>query len=82
MGINSRLRFAEIYSLDVEWNYSSVEEPIQDWIESNDKQGKKTVALDGESKNGDGLFVSLDRTTKHWNTFFTTRSTVLILKRP
>lgn len=70
MGINSRVRIADQYSLNVEWNFSSVEEPIQDWIESNDMQGKKTVALDGESKNGDGLFVSLDRTTKHWNTFF------------
>lgn len=70
MGINSRLRIANKYSLNVEWNFSSIEEPIQDWIESNDKQGKKTIALDGESKNGDGLFVSLDRTTKHWNTFF------------
>jgi len=69
VGINSRVRIADQYSLNVEWNFSSVEEPIQDWIESNDKQGKKTVALDGESKNGDGLFVSLDRTTKHWNTF-------------
>ncbi|MCH1471566.1 MAG: DUF5916 domain-containing protein [Flavobacteriaceae bacterium] len=74
MGINSRVRIADQYSLNVEWNFSSVEEPIQNWIESNDIQGKKTVALDGESKNGDGLFVSLDRTTKHWNTFFLLRS--------
>ena len=69
-GINSQLRFAEKYTMNIEWNISTISEPNRDWIDSSDMQGNKTVALDGENKKGNGLFLSLDRNTKNWNTFF------------
>jgi len=69
-GINSQLRFAEKYTMNIEWNISTISEPNRDWIDSSDMQGSKTVALDGENKKGNGLFLSLDRNTKNWNTFF------------
>lgn len=70
LGLNSQVRFADVYIAKFEWNMSAILEPKKDWIDNNDKQGLKTVALDGESKKGNGLFLSLDRNTENWNTFF------------
>lgn len=70
LGLNSQVRFADVYTAKLEWNMSAIEEPTKDWIDNTDKQGTKTVALDGENKKGNGLFVSLERMTQNWNTFF------------
>lgn len=70
IGLNSQIRFADVYTAKLEWNLSTIEEPTKDWIDSTDKQGTKTVTLDGENKKGNGLFVSLERMTQNWNTFF------------
>lgn len=69
LGLNSLIRLAKAYTLKIEWNLASVEEPKKDWIDSNNKQSGKTVALDGETKKGSGLFFSLDRNTRNWNTY-------------
>lgn len=70
IGLNSQIRFADIYTAKLEWNFSNIKEPANDWIDSNKVEGAKTVALDGEIKKGNGLFLALDRNTKNWNTFF------------
>lgn len=70
IGINGLLRFAKLYTLNFEFNKSWILEPTADWIESQDAIKGKTVALDGERKEGDGLYFSLERNTRNWNTEF------------
>ncbi len=67
VGINGLLRFKELYTLNFEINRSLIEEPQKEWIESTDRINDKTVALDGEKKQGDAFFFSLDRNTRNWN---------------
>ena len=52
--------------LNFEYNFSTLEEPISSWIDSSAIEGGKTVALDGETKNGSGLSVILTRNTNNW----------------
>lgn len=73
MGVNGLLRFAKLYTLNFELNKSWILEPEQDWIDSSDTIRGKTVALDGESKNGDGIYFALERNTRNWNTELTYR---------
>ena len=68
-GVNGLLRFAKLYTLNFEINKSWILEPNADWIDTQDEINGKTVALDGE-KEGDGLFFSLRRNTRNWNTDF------------
>ena len=68
VGINGLLRFAKLYTLNFEFNKSWILEPTADWIDSQDNIKGKTVALDGERKEGDGLYFSLERNTRNWNT--------------
>lgn len=69
-GINGLVRFKEIYAVNFELNGSFITEPEQDWIDSNDRIKGKTVALDGEKKAGNAVLLSIDRTTRNWNTNF------------
>ena len=69
-GVNGLLRFAKLYTLNFEINKSWILEPNADWIDTQDEINGKTVALDGEKKEGDGLFFSLQRNTRNWNTDF------------
>lgn len=69
-GLNSQIRFADVYTLNFEWNLSAITEPNASWIDNTDMQGSKTVTLDGESKKGSGLYFSLNRNTRNWNTYF------------
>ena len=68
IGINGLLRFAERYTLNFELNKSLIEEPTADWIDSEESIEGKTLRLDGERKKGDGLYFSLERNTRNWNT--------------
>lgn len=70
VGVNGLVRFAERYTLNFELNKSLINEPTKDWIDSEDQISGKTVALDGEQKQGNSLLVSLDRNTRNWNTEF------------
>ena len=65
-GILGQFRFLKSYSLGFEWNKSLTKEAINDWIDSDDMIGNTTVALDGESFNGDALNFRLQRNTTHW----------------
>ena len=67
-GVNGLLRMGKRYTLNFEVNKSSVKEPTADWIDSEDVANNKTVALDGEYKTGDGIFVSMERNTRNWTT--------------
>lgn len=64
------MRFKEIYTLNFELNGSFITEPEQDWIDTEDRIKGKTVALDGERKNGNAALFSIDRNTRNWNTNF------------
>ena len=68
IGINGLLRFAELYTLNFEINQSLIKEPIADWIDSEENINGKSLRLDGEKKRGDGLYFSLERNTRNWNT--------------
>jgi hypothetical protein len=68
IGIDGRYRFKKSYTASFEFNKSIVLEPNTDWIEENDQIRDKNTQLDGETLNGDALFFSLERNTKHWNT--------------
>ena len=70
LGVNGILRFSELYSLNFEINGNLIKEPQQDWISSSNSIEGKTVALDGEEKKGNAIFVALSRNTRNWNTDF------------
>ncbi len=67
-GINGLLRFAELYTLNFEINKSFIKEPTADWIDSDESINGKSLRLDGDKKQGDGLYFSLERNTRNWNT--------------
>ena len=70
IGLNALLRFKELYTLNFELNTSLIKEPTKDWIDSEDQIRGKTVALDGEKKQGNAFLFSLERNTRNWNTAF------------
>ena len=70
LGVNGILQFSELYSLNFEINGNLIKEPQQDWISSSNSIEGKTVALDGEEKKGNAIFVALSRNTRNWNTDF------------
>ena len=68
IGVDARYRFKKSYTASFEFNKSILLEPQADWIEENDQILDKNIQLDGETLNGDALYFSLQRNTKHWNT--------------
>ena len=66
-GIDGRYRFKKSYTATFEFSKSLIKEPNASWIEENDRVGEYNTLLDGEKKNGDALYFSLLRNTKHWN---------------
>lgn len=67
-GLTAQFRFLKSYAFALEWNQSLTKEPHRDWIDATDNILGKTVALDGETFNGDALYFQLQRNTKSWNT--------------
>lgn len=65
-GINGLIGLTKTIDLNFEYNLSILEEPVSNWIDSYAIEGSKTVALDGETKNGSGLSVLLTRNTNNW----------------
>ena len=68
-GINGLIGLTKTIDLNFEYNFSTLEEPISSWIDSSAVEGGKTVALDGETKNGSGLSVILTRNTNNWTSY-------------
>ena len=68
LGVDGRYRFKKSYTASFEFNKSILLEPNTDWIEETDRIRDKNTQLDGEKLNGDALYFSLQRNTKHWNT--------------
>ena len=58
---NIRLSFDIIKNLN--------EEPVNNWIDSDDYFNDYSVRLDGEKFNGNGVFVGLSRTTENWHSY-------------
>ena len=65
-GINGLIGLTKTIDLSFEYNFSTLEEPISNWIDSSAVEGGKTVALDGETKSGSGLSAVLTRNTNNW----------------
>ena len=65
-GINGRIGLTKKIDFKFEYNVSLIQEPISDWIVSTAIEGKKTVALDGENKNGRGLSMLVTRSSSNW----------------
>ena len=68
LGVDGRYRFKKSYTASFEFNKSILLEPNTDWIEETDRIRDKNTQLDGEKLNGDALYFSLQRNTKHWKT--------------
>ena len=68
LGVDGRYRFKKSYTASFEFNKSILLEPNTDWIEETDRIRDKNTQLEGEKLNGDALYFSLQRNTKHWNT--------------
>ena len=51
-GLNGLLRFAELYTLNFEFNKSLSVEPNADWIEGDEIIRGKSILLDGEKNKG------------------------------
>ena len=50
------------------------QEPNKDWIDSSDKIGDRSVMLDGQEFNGDAIYLTFERNTEHWKSYFTYRN--------
>ena len=44
-------------------------EPVQDWIDTDQRIQGKTIALDGDKLNGDALYIQLYRKTEYWQSY-------------
>ena len=67
VGFTAQYRAKEKYSISLEAYKSFTDEPVANWIDSNDQIEGKTVALDGEQFQGDAANLWLARNTAHWN---------------
>ena len=65
-GLDGLFQFSKIWKFSFEVFKNFNEEPINDWIETDDVFNNKTVNLDGEKFNGDAIYVKLLRNTEHW----------------
>jgi hypothetical protein len=65
-GLDGLFQFSKIWKFSFEVFKNFNEEPINDWIETDDVFNNKTVNLDGEKFNGDAIYLKLLRNTEHW----------------
>ncbi len=54
-------------SYEVLMNFN--EEPIADWIDTDDQAAGKSVRLDGDRFSGSALYLQLYRNTEHWKSY-------------
>ena len=69
IGLDGLFKFSGGWKFELEYFNSSNKEPISDWIDSDSKFGDYTVALDGESFNGNAFYSELRRETNTWRSF-------------
>ncbi|MCY4298677.1 MAG: hypothetical protein OXC61_05185 [Flavobacteriaceae bacterium] len=70
VGLDATWRFGGNYVLSAEFNKNFTNEPIADWIDSDQIIKQKSLRLDGEKHHGDALSIEFSRSTRNWNTFF------------
>ena len=68
-GIDGLFKFSNIWKFEFEFFVNSNKEPDSDWIDSDKKFGKYTVALDGEKLNGTAFFAQIRRETETWRSY-------------
>ena len=66
IGLDGIFQFKKNWKFSFELFKNFNEEPITDWIDSNDSFDGKTVNLDGEKFRGNAIYAKLLRNTEHW----------------
>ena len=68
-GIDGMITINKIWRIQFELIKNFNEEPIADWIDSDDYFAGKTVKLDGEKFNGSATYFKLSRQNEHWDSY-------------
>ena len=68
-GIDGLFLIGTNWRLVFEASISQTQEGTQDWIDSEDRFGDYTVALDGDSFNGHSVYFQAYRNTEHWKSY-------------
>ena len=74
VGIDGLLILNKKWRLNYELFKNFNQEPTKDWIDSSDKIGDRSVMLDGQEFNGDAMYLTFERNTEHWKSYFTYRN--------
>ena len=74
VGIDGLLILNKKWRLNYELFKNFNQEPTKDWIDSSDKIGDRSVILDGQEFNGDAMYLTFERNTEHWKSYFTYRN--------
>ncbi len=74
LGIDGLFILNKKWRLNYELFKNFNQEPNKNWIDSSDKIGNRSVALNGEEFNGDALYLTFERNTEHWKSYFTYRN--------
>ena len=74
VGIDGLLILNKKWRLNYELFKNFNQEPNKNWIDSSDKIGDRSIMLDGEQFNGDALYLTFERNTEHWKSYFTYRN--------
>ena len=69
-GFDGLFTFKKIWRVQFEIIKNFNEEPIANWIDSDDMFSNKTVKLDGEKFNGSANYIRISRQTENWNSYF------------
>lgn len=74
LGTDGLFLFGKNWRLSYEFFLNLNEEPVADWIDTQDVAAGKTVQLDGESFSGHALYLQLYRNTEHWRSYLFLRN--------
>ena len=71
LGTDGWFLFSKNWRLTYELSLNFNEEPIADWIDTEDSLTDRSIALNGERFNGKSIYVQLYRNTQNWKSYFT-----------
>jgi hypothetical protein len=67
LGVDGFYRFEKKYAIGFDYAKSIIQEPVADWIASDQKVNGKTLSLDGDRLYGDAITLDISRSTTNWN---------------
>lgn len=68
-GVDGLFLLNQNWRLSFEFFKNVNQEPVQDWIDTDERIQGKTIALDGDKLDGDALYVQLYRKTEFWRSY-------------